>query len=229
MVDEGESDFIKLPGFAANFYDFLTMGNAIKLQSHEIAEFLTSKTDNGKLLDVGTGPGRLLVNISKINPQIELYGFDISEAMLKTARKNLHGMDVELKQGNIEKTQYNNEFFDIITCTGSFYLWNHPVQCLNEIHRILKQGKSAYLFETYKDHDDKEFRQALKINLKKENILRKVIAPRFLMKQLEMTYKMQDIVKIIEKSNFAHSYDLEKKTIGGLPIWVVIKLTKAIK
>jgi ubiquinone/menaquinone biosynthesis C-methylase UbiE len=100
-------------------------------------------------LDIGTGHGRLLLEISKLNPKVELYGIDISEKMSECARINLSNINIDLKLGNINHTNFDNEFFDIITCTGSFYLWNTPIEGLNEIFRILKPNKTAILFETY--------------------------------------------------------------------------------
>jgi hypothetical protein len=41
---------------------------------------------------------------------------------------------------------------------------------LGEIRRILKFNGSTYLFETYNDYDEHEYKIALKSTLKKESI-----------------------------------------------------------
>jgi len=229
MSSRGEEQFIKFPWFAAKLYGYMLFGQSTKTQINEIAQYLSSKIDEGKLLDVGTGPGRLLADLHNLNPHIELYGLDISESMLKLAEKNLRGIPVDLRLGNIQKTEYEKNFFDIITCTGSFYLWDHPVESVNEIHRLLKVDGSAYLFETYKEYDEQEFERGLKSNLKNENLLRRFFSPFFLKKQLDMTYSIPEIEDILSQTSFKDSFMISKITLGGLPIWLRIKLKKVVK
>ncbi|MFX0061604.1 MAG: class I SAM-dependent methyltransferase [Candidatus Hermodarchaeota archaeon] len=210
-------------------YDNLTRIKAIQKQFKEIAHFLTSQVRQGRLLDIGTGPGRLLLEIYNLNPSIELYGLDISNSMIQQAKKNLAGIDVDLRQGNIRNSDYQSNFFNIITCSGSFYLWDHPEQCLEEIHRLLKDGCSAYLFETFKGLDEKEFKIALRANLKQEGVFQRLLAPSFLKKQIRMTYETDEVIEIVKNTIFADSYNIEKITLGGLPIWLRITLIKSIE
>lgn len=44
---------------------------------------------NGRVLEIGCGTARNLVQAAKVWPDAEFYGFDISSEMLKAARKNL--------------------------------------------------------------------------------------------------------------------------------------------
>jgi ubiquinone/menaquinone biosynthesis C-methylase UbiE len=161
-----EDNFFYLPGYAARIYDSFVKSNATRLQYLEIAKDLISKIEKGRLLDIGTGPGYLLLEIHKLNPSMELYGLDISTAMIDQASRNLAGIKVDLQQGNIRATEYESEFFDLITCSGSLFLWDSPVEGLDEIHRILKGGRSAYLYELYRDIDEKIFREKIRENLK---------------------------------------------------------------
>ena len=76
-------------------------------------------------------------------------------------------------------------FFTAITSVGSFYLWDYPEESLEEIFRILKKGKSAYLFEVYKDINETEYRNALRINLQQLNWVRRLFGPLALRKSIE--------------------------------------------
>jgi len=229
MSSRGEKQFINFPRFAAKLYDYMISGYSTRAQINEIALYLSSNIKKGKLLDVGTGPGKLLVELHNLNRYIELYGLDISESMLKIAEKNLSGQPVDLRLGNILKTEYEDDFFDLITSTGSFYLWDLPIKSVDEIHRLLKVNGSAYLFDTYKEYDEQDFKRRLKSNLKKENFLRRYFSPFFLNKQLEMTYSISEIENILEKTSFKNSYEINKITLGGLPIWLRISLNKSSK
>ena len=123
MGNRGQSSFIHLPGFAARLYENLTRTHAIELQHQEIARELAARIDKGRILDVGTGTGRLLIELRRLNPAFDLFGLDISAAMVALARKQLSGLGIDMRQGDIQNSGYDANFFDIVTSTGSFYLF----------------------------------------------------------------------------------------------------------
>ncbi|MCX5973349.1 MAG: class I SAM-dependent methyltransferase [Coprothermobacterota bacterium] len=226
MKSRGQESFVSLPGFAARLYNNLTQTRAIERQHQEIARDLVSRIEHGRLLDIGTGPGKLLFEVHQLNSSIELFGLDISEAMVQLARKNLTGINVNIQCGDVRHTNYVDDFFDIVTCTGSFYLWDNPEKCLEEVFRIMKKDRSAYLYETYQDFNDSQVREALKTNLAGESLVRRLVTPIFLMRQLRMTYRTSEIVDIIKRTSFAGSYTIGQISLGGFPAWLRIQLTK---
>ncbi len=224
----GEASFVNIPRFGAGLYDRLTRARAFETQFTEIAQDLCARVSHGRVLDIGTGPGRLLLEIHRQNASIELFGLDIAEAMVQLAKQNLAGTGADLRQGSIRRTDYESDFFDVATCSGSFYLWDYPEECLNEIHRILKSNQSAYLFETHRDYDPDAFRQAIHANLRGENVFRKIITPILLEKQLGMTYRTDEVADIIQRTKFANCFAIDKITLAGLPAWLRITLTKKV-
>ena len=225
-TSRGEDSFVNLPTFAAKLYDSMMQSDATKMQYKAIAQDLVSRMESGRLLDVGTGPGYLLYEIHKLNPNIELYGLDISNSMVAQASRNLADIKVDLQCGNIRATNYKGDYFDLITCSGSFYLWDNPIESLEEIHRILKFGGAAYLYETHRDIDKQKLWQKMRENLKGDNLIRKFLAPRFFIKQIGMTYAKKEIIEIIEKTRFINSSKIEEITIFNLPVWLRVKLEK---
>jgi len=226
MKTRGEHSFSKLPPFGARLYDWLLFKEPIYDRLREIAHDLVLETAGGNLLDIGTGPGRLLKEINLLNPYLELYGLDISASMIQLARKILQDIPVNLQSGTIRHPKYENDFFNTITCTGSFYLWDYPEESLEEIYRILKRGYSAYLYEVYKDINEADFLTALKKNLRQLDLIRRIISPIALRKSLNLSYQTEDFSRIIEKTSFAESYTIEKISLSGLPMWVRITLNK---
>jgi len=227
-TSRGEDSFVNLPTFAAKLYDSMMQSNATKMQYKEIAQDLVSQIKSGRLLDIGTGPGHLLREIYKHNPNIELYGLDISNSMVEQASRNLANIKVDLQCGNIRATNYTSDYFDLITCSGSFYLWDKPIESLEEIYRIMKLGGSAYLYETHRDIDKQKLWQKMKENLKGDNLIRKFLSPRFFIKQIGMTYAKKEIIEIFEKTSFINSCKIEEKTIFNLPVWLRVKLEKCV-
>lgn len=173
-------------------------------------------------------PDRPLLELHRLNPELALFGLDISVAMLKLTRQYLTGTGINLCLGSIEQSAYVDSFFDLVTCTGSFYLWDYPSACLEELYRILKAGRSAYLHETFRNFDRLELWAALRTNLRGESLARRWITPIFLRRQLRMTYRIDEMADIVERTSFETSYSLEKITLGGLPARVRLKLTKMV-
>ena len=229
MKTRGESYFIGLPRFGARLYDRFLNVEPIQARIPEIAHDLVPRTEGGKLLDVGTGPGRLLVEINRLNPDLDLFGLDISASMIKVARNNLQNIPANLQVGSIQHTNYDSNFFSIVTCSGSFYLWDYPEESIEEIYRILKEGQSAYLFEVYKDINKEECQIALKNNLRQLNWIRRLFGPFAIRESIKKSYRIEDITKIIKKTSFASSFSLEKIKLSGIPMWVCITLKKIVK
>ncbi|MDP2335913.1 MAG: class I SAM-dependent methyltransferase [Bacteroidota bacterium] len=226
MKTRGERYFVKLARFGASLYDKFLDAEPIRSRLEEIASDLVSKTVKGPLLDIGTGPGRLLAEIHLRNPEIELFGLDISDAMIELARNNLQNIPVNLQVGSIRQTNYDSDFFSVITCSGSFYLWDYPEESLEEIYRILKAGRSAYLFEAYRDINKEEFQIALKNNLRQLNWIRRLFGPLAVRESVKKSYRIEEIISIIEKTSFADNYFIEKIKLSGIPMWVRISLKK---
>jgi ubiquinone/menaquinone biosynthesis C-methylase UbiE len=132
----------------------------------------------------------------------------------------------DLKMANVCATGYEGAFFDAVVCTGSFYLWDRPEQGLEEIHRILKPGCSAHLFETNRDYDRNAYKAALKANLKREGLAMQLFGPLLLGKALPMAYRSDEVATIVERTSFAGRYKIENVALVGLPIWMHIQLLK---
>lgn len=227
MKSRGEKHYINMPSFAVRLYDDLTSVKGVNRGFEEISSFVEKNLRQGRLLDVGTGPGRLLFEINKRIPNLELYGIDISASMLDRARQNLKTIkDLNLQVGNIVQTDFPDGFFDCIVSSGSFYNWDKPIEGLNETYRILKPGRTAYIFETHRDFNSEFSKSALRMNLKEYNFLRRIISKYFLKRQLKMTYAVKEFDDILKLTDFRKSYNIARITLGNLPIYVRLELSK---
>lgn len=223
----GERQYVRMPRFAARLYDNLTSIGGVPRGFREIAGFLAARVPEGTLLDVGTGPGRLLRELHAAAPALRLFGLDIAAAMIDLARANLRDVPgVDLRVGSIAASGYPSGFFDVVVSTGSFYNWDDPVAGLDEIFRILRPGCSGYIFETVSDGDRERLDARLTRNLEGSGALRRAVSRFFLNKQLRMTYTRAQIVDLVARSRFAATARVEPVEVGGLPIYVRIELPK---
>jgi SAM-dependent methyltransferase len=201
----------------------------------EIAEALELPS-TGRLLDVGTGSGLQLKVIHGIRPELELYGIDISEAAIRVARRNLEGLDVDLRAESIESTSHEDGFFDIVASNTSMSYWKNPVQCFNEIFRILKPGGVARLFEPQKEVDVDEVGRIIESNLADKSRLRRFVAVsmnKFALRRggrigLRL-YSIDELMQIAGQSTFGKDVSIKRITLQNLPLFVQIVLSKRIQ
>ena len=119
------------------------------------AKDITKYCSKGKLLDIGTGPGWLLLQLQKLAPALDLTGMDISASMVKKARENIARAKVSanifLEQGSADLLPYADNSFDMVVSTQSLHHWKNPVRGFNEIFRILKDGGRARIYDIVTD------------------------------------------------------------------------------
>lgn len=120
-----------------------------------VAEQVSEEITTGRILDVGTGPGYLPIEIAKLVPGVEVTGIDVSKDMVKIARRNAEKSRlqkrVRFEHMDANKMLYRDSYFDLVVSTGSFHHWKKPMRVLNEIHRVLKDGGQAWIYDIRKD------------------------------------------------------------------------------
>lgn len=118
-----------------------------ELVAHDVAHYGTTAC----ILDVGTGPGQLLLAIRKVLPEATLVGVDISPAMVSQARQNLgkfrqdNRIDVRVADANA--LPFADETFNCVVSTGSLHHWKDPIHALSETHRVLKADGHALIYD----------------------------------------------------------------------------------
>jgi ubiquinone/menaquinone biosynthesis C-methylase UbiE len=189
--------------------------------------------DEGRLLDVGTGSGLQLRVIHDLRPNVELYGLDLSAAAIRVAQANLQHLAVDLRQGSIERTPYDDGFFDVVTCANSMSYWQHPLACFDEIHRILKPGGAAVLFEPQKEIDLDQVMATIDANLAGKSWFRRLAARGLNYFGLRWgrtlglkLYAADELQALARRSRFGTDHSVDRTTLQNLPIFVQITLRK---
>jgi len=144
---------IPWPGTA--FYNAISETSVFQRHYELIAKDILNYCSEGAILDVGTGPGWLLVKLHQESPRLRMVGLDASPAMVDRARKNMAiaGFSdiIEVKEGEASHMPFADSSFDIVVSTGSVHHWKEPTACLNDIYRVLKQGGYALLYDFVSD------------------------------------------------------------------------------
>jgi ubiquinone/menaquinone biosynthesis C-methylase UbiE len=101
---------------------------------------------HGDVLEVGVGTGR---NLELYPDDARVTGIDISERMLKRARKRAARLErePELRLADVESLPFETGRFDTVTATCVFCSVENPVEGLKEVRRVVKPGGEVRLLE----------------------------------------------------------------------------------
>ncbi|MBQ9026736.1 MAG: class I SAM-dependent methyltransferase [Methanobrevibacter sp.] len=94
------------------------------------------------ILDIGCGGG---ININRMAEKAKkVYGVDYSEKSVKISKEVNDELikqgKVEIKQGNVQSLDFEDESFDIVTAFETVYFWPDIEKCFGEVKRVLKPG-----------------------------------------------------------------------------------------
>ena len=131
-----------------------------------IADNIKDRQICGVILDIGTGPGRLPIEVAKQVVDAQVVGIDLSGDMVKIAKRHAEkaGLSdrVKFKVASAYNTGFEDNSIDLVVSTGMIHHLNEPVRAFNEMFRILKPGGEAWLFDGRKDVTRAEFEQTVR-------------------------------------------------------------------
>ena len=109
-------------------------------------------TDN--VLDVGCGSGWLSRRIGKLVPEGRVVGMDVSDEMIRVARRaSLDHDNILFMTGEVGEIPWEPNFFTHAISVESSYYWPDPAAGVQEIRRVLRPGGGAWiLINYYKDN-----------------------------------------------------------------------------
>jgi len=140
----------RIPGGLASSYEKATR-LVIEEYYGKVAEEIVSTFKSGGILDLGTGPGYLPIEIVRRAPEIKIIGVDLSRKLIQIAQANAAkaGLSQQLsfEVGNSAKLHFDNASFDMVISTGMLHSLKNPVAVLKEIYRVLKKGGEAWIYD----------------------------------------------------------------------------------
>jgi ubiquinone/menaquinone biosynthesis C-methylase UbiE len=158
----------EIPGPLAVLYEKVATPGLAQFY-RQVACEITSSLNSGRVLDVGTGPGHLLVEIARHNPNLELVGFDLSPKMLKIAKKatekytnvqlgsstTVHSSGGSclcgLVRGDVRNLPFADGTFDLVVSTLSLHHWHNPARGIQECVRVTAPGGSCWVYDLRTD------------------------------------------------------------------------------
>ena len=114
--------------------------------------------EEGRLLDVGCGPGKFARLLAAANPGLHVIGLDSSPAMLKQARQGPTVPNLEFREGKVEEPHFQRRF-DFVVSLLSFHHWEQPRMGLEAVYTLLSPGGRFWIYEPDAEASDVEIHQ----------------------------------------------------------------------
>lgn len=135
---------------SARVYDLFS-AVAVEPVLARVAREVAAMYPTGHLLDAGCGPGRLAVRIARECPGLEVVGLDIDPEMIALARRRAESSGVadrvRFEVGDAAAMPFLDGQFGFVVSTFSLHHWARPRAGLDEVHRVLRAGGQACIYD----------------------------------------------------------------------------------
>jgi ubiquinone/menaquinone biosynthesis C-methylase UbiE len=111
------------------------------------ADVAAALPDGARVLDVGTGPGRVPAAIAAARPDLHVDGLDPSTEMIEAAGRRALGERVTFVVGDVGALPYPDATFDLVLSTLSQHHWPDRNAGFREIRRVLRPGGIALTYD----------------------------------------------------------------------------------
>lgn len=193
-----------IPRIGTLLYNAISGTSVFERQYAVVAGDIVTYRPQGAILDVGTGPARLLIKLHDAAPGLKLVGMDVSRSMVSRARKNIARAGlasvIEVHEGNADEIPFADESFDCVVSTGSLHHWKDPIAGLNEVRRVLKRGGYALVYDVASDTPQEVLSAAAK------EFGRARVMLFWLHAFEEPFYRSDDFVSLARESAFGNGY-----------------------
>ncbi|MFC8380984.1 class I SAM-dependent methyltransferase [Nocardia sp. NPDC057272] len=116
--------------------------------------------DSATVLDLGTGPGKLLSHVATRRPDLRLHGVDLSPHMIEIARRTLAGQPIDLAVADVAELPHPHDSIDFAVSSLSMHEWPDLPAAVTELRRVLRPGGGAAIFD-FRFTRTREIRRAL--------------------------------------------------------------------
>jgi len=132
-------------------YDRISQWPQFRAIRQIIIHELKKHHPQGTLVDVGCGPGYLLVDMARAFNDLKFIGVDISSQMVGKATGNIASKGfierVSFRVGDIQGLPFESNSLDFVVSTLSLHHWLQPSQGFEEILRVLKPRGQFLVFD----------------------------------------------------------------------------------
>jgi ubiquinone/menaquinone biosynthesis C-methylase UbiE len=177
------------------------------------AESAARLAPGNEILEVAPGPGYFSIELARLGAY-RITGLDISATFVDIARKNAEeaGVDVDFRNGNASQMPFPDNKFDFVFCSAAFKNFTDPVGALREMHRVLRLGGKALIYDLRKDASREEIDSEVD-RIGGSGLNKFIIRYTFRNMLLKRAYGKEDIEKFVSQTGF-RNVQISQNAIG---------------
>ena len=136
-------------GRASRVYDVTARRLLRGLYRRIVDDLVETVPQDAEVLDVGTGPGVLLVELAQRRPDVRVTGIDLSADMVAAAERNLRAFaeGASVWVADVTDLPFADGSFDVVVTSYSAHHWDHPAEAVPELARVLRPGGRLYVYD----------------------------------------------------------------------------------
>lgn len=190
-----------MEGAAARRYARLRGSEAQLEEYRRRADQLCAGIEPGAdVLEIAPGPGYLALEMARRGARVT--GLDISHTMVEIARSHAAESElaIDFQHGDATKLPFAGASFDLIVCQAAFKNFLHPVQVLDEMHRVLRPGGVAVIDDMRHEATLSDIR--IEVGAMKVGLLPSLLTTAILLTLRRRAKSVSDFFRFAEDSAF---------------------------
>jgi ubiquinone/menaquinone biosynthesis C-methylase UbiE len=114
--------------------------------------------EQAKVLDAGTGPGRIPILLCQMRPQWEVFAVDLAQSMLRIASQHIQEaglqQQIRLELVDVKNLPYEDGQFDLIVSNSLVHHLPEPFTFFSELKRVLKPNGGVFIRDLFRPADE---------------------------------------------------------------------------
>ncbi len=204
LGDEGEA----VQEYEALTDDFLHI--TASLIADEVAQSLKGRA--GVAVDLGAGPGSLVMEMAVRLPQFLVIGLDISLPMAQRGRERARAAGVEnvaFVVADVHQLPFKSKFVEVIVSHGSMHHWRRVDIALAEIRQVLAEKGFIYMSDLRRDAPDAVVQKIAALLNERQ--------ARAFLNSVRAAYTIEELSTLVEGADLGHvrvePEDFSRRTI----------------
>ncbi len=132
---------------------------------------------NPTIFDLGTGEGKLLLHLSRVNSNCNFIGIDISQGMINQAKKNFKKLGLKGKfiKSSMSKIDLKNNSVDYVVSNAAIHHIRNKRKLFSEVYRILRKNGKLIVSDSFEKEDVEYKKKRAELKKKDSRIFNKYV------------------------------------------------------